>query len=357
MPSASNSCARENARERELRLGERQRPNLRIAEHVADHVADERGLLGLVLADRGVARDHVAHFVRQHRGELGLVVGERDQSARDVEPAVRQREGVDRRRIEDGHLVFQVRPLGRRDQPVDGLLDHRVQPRVLVIAAIGGEDAQMLALRRRLQLGLRGGLRHRQRDLAVVRRAGAAGQSHGQSSQQCRPACSDFCVAMPALRINTSLDEFDLLGRLGVDDRAAALLDPSAHPDAAAFELFRLDARGGEGSPMAFKNGDGEVARPAPPEVHIYSGPALAHRQDLAFDQREMAPCGGNRARFSGRKGAKLGSAQSPRRAARAARSDRNRTSAQALSPIRAETRAWPCSTSISCTDCWRSPT
>ena len=102
--------------------------------------------LRLFLADRGMARDHVAHLMRQHRGELGLVVGERDQPARDVELAVRQREGVDRRRIEDGDLVFQIGPLGRRHQPVDGLLDRRLQARVLVGAAIGGEDARMLAL-------------------------------------------------------------------------------------------------------------------------------------------------------------------------------------------------------------------
>ncbi len=142
MPSASNSCAREKLASVELRLGERQRAHLRIAEHVVDHVADDGGLPRLFLADRGVARDHVAHLVRQHRGELGLVVGERDQSARDVELAVRQREGVDRRRVEDGHLVFQVRPFGCRHQPVDGLFDRRLQPRVLVDAAIGGEDAQ-----------------------------------------------------------------------------------------------------------------------------------------------------------------------------------------------------------------------
>ena len=70
-----------------------------------------------------MARDHVAHLVRQHRGELGLVVSQRDQAAGDVEPAVGQREGVDRRRIEDRHLVFEVRPHRRRHQPVDGFSD------------------------------------------------------------------------------------------------------------------------------------------------------------------------------------------------------------------------------------------
>ena len=119
------------AGQRDLRFGERQRAELRIAEHVGDDAVDQRGLPRLVLADRGVARDHVRHLVRQHGGELGVVVGERDQAAGDVELAGRQREGVDRWRIEDGDLVVQVGPLGRGDQLVDGLLEHVLQPRSL----------------------------------------------------------------------------------------------------------------------------------------------------------------------------------------------------------------------------------
>ena len=187
------------ARQRQLRLGERQRAGLRIAEHVVDHVADDGGLLGLFLADRGVARDHVSHLVRQHRGELGLVVGERDQSARDVELAVRQREGIDRRRVEDGHLVFEVRPFGRRHQAVDGLFDLRLQARVLVDAAIGGENARVLALRRRLRLRLRGGLRHRQRDLAVVGRAGAGREQQSERNAAPRARFADPRVGVAAM--------------------------------------------------------------------------------------------------------------------------------------------------------------
>ena len=136
------------ARQRELRFGERQRAGCRIADHVGDDAADEVGLARLLLADLGVARDHVAHLMGQHRGELGIVVGERDQSARHVELAGRQREGVDRLRIEHGDLVMQVRPLGRRDQALDRLLDHGLQPRIVVDAAIGREDALMLAQHR-----------------------------------------------------------------------------------------------------------------------------------------------------------------------------------------------------------------
>src|ERR1019366_2388946 len=97
-------------------------------------------------------------------------------------------------------------------------------------------------------------------------------------------------AAVTALLLGScsSIYKFDLLGGLGRDDRAAALFDPPAHTDAAAFKPLGLDARGRKATPQASQNGDGEVPRPTPPEVDIYSGPALAHRQDLAFNQREM---------------------------------------------------------------------
>ena len=137
------------ARELDLRTRERERHPvgaLRVAADLGD-AAQQRGLLRLVLADRRVARDHVRHLVAQHGGKLGGVVGKREQAARDVKLAVRQREGVDGGRVEDRHLVFQVRPLGGRDQLVDGLADQRLEARVLIGAAIGREDALVLALR------------------------------------------------------------------------------------------------------------------------------------------------------------------------------------------------------------------
>src|ERR1700690_2691374 len=90
-------------------------------------------------------------------------------------------------------------------------------------------------------------------------------------------------AVIPALPAIVSFSDFDLLGRLGGDDRAAALLKPAAHLDAAAFELFRLHAGRGEGAAHAPQDDHGEIPCPAPPEIHIYSGPALAYRQDLAF--------------------------------------------------------------------------
>ena len=155
MPSASNSCAREKLASAILDFASASAPisgSLSTSLHDAAH---QRDLARLVLADRGVARDHVRHLVREHRGELGGVVGERDQAARDVELAARQREGVDRRRIEDGDAVVQVRPLGRRDQLVDGLVEQRFELGILVGAVIGGEDALMLALVGRRPLLLR----------------------------------------------------------------------------------------------------------------------------------------------------------------------------------------------------------
>ncbi len=191
------------AGERQLGFGERQRAHLRIAQHVADHVADQRRLPRLVFADGGVARDDVAHLMRQHRREFGLVVGEREQPARDVELAVRQREGVDRGRIEDGHLVFLLRLLRRRHQAVDQLRHHRVQLGIVVDAAIGREDARVLALLRRRRRNLRGRIRKRElrqleRDRLVVRAAAASRQhererERGAGHPVCRSARRAHC--------------------------------------------------------------------------------------------------------------------------------------------------------------------
>ena len=146
MPSASNSWAREKLASAILDLASASAPSCgSLSRSVATRLTT-RGLPRLVLADLGVAGDHVRHLVRQHRGELGVVVGERDQAAGDVELAVRQREGVDRRRVEDGDLVFQLGPLGGGDELVDGLLQHVLHARVAIDAAIGRQDAQMLAL-------------------------------------------------------------------------------------------------------------------------------------------------------------------------------------------------------------------
>ena len=100
MASASNSWAREKLASASFDLASAKRADFRIADDVADDAADQRGLLRLLFADRGVAGDDVAHLVRQHRRQLGFVVGERDEAAGHVELAGRQGESVDRLRIE-----------------------------------------------------------------------------------------------------------------------------------------------------------------------------------------------------------------------------------------------------------------
>ena len=137
--------ARES-RQRDLRLRQRERAHLRIVEHIGGDAADQRRLPHLVFADRGVARDHVRHLMRQHRGKLCIVARQRQQSARDVELTVGQREGVDRGRVEDGDAVAQVGPLRRGDQLLHHPGDQPLEPRVLIDAAIGGEDALVLTL-------------------------------------------------------------------------------------------------------------------------------------------------------------------------------------------------------------------
>ena len=156
------------ARQRQLRARQRQRRQFGIGADVGDDAADDRCLARLVLADRRMARDHMRHLVRKHRRNLRGVACQRDQAAGDVELAGRQREGVDRGRIQDRHLVGQIRPFGGGDELFDGLRDQPGEPRILIDAAIGGEDSLMLALGR-------GGLLHwralRPRALRCGRRA------------------------------------------------------------------------------------------------------------------------------------------------------------------------------------------
>ena len=139
------------ARQRDLRFRQRQRADLRIAQHAVDHAAHQRDLAHPVLAHLGVMGDHMRHLVRHHRGELGAVVGERDQPAGHVELARGQREGVDHRRVEQGDAIVQIRPLGCRHQLLDRLADHGLDAGILIGAVIGGENPLMLALGRRIE--------------------------------------------------------------------------------------------------------------------------------------------------------------------------------------------------------------
>src|SRR5215470_13871163 len=167
-----------------------------------------------------------------------------------------------------------------------------------------------------------------------------------RATSSARLANPDLSVPIPALRI--LLDAFDLLRGHGIDYRAEQPRTRIGRPS----NPLRVDARCGEFSPMTLKNRYRRIARQTPPEVQIYCGVGFAHRQYLPSTSANWPYAAAIRLRCSGRKGAKFGSSQRPRRAARATRSERNRISAHALSPIIAATRAWPCSTSISWIDC-----
>jgi hypothetical protein len=136
------------------------------------------------------------HLMAQHGGELRGVVGKCEQPARDVELAVRQREGVDRRRVEDGRLVSQVRSLGGRDQPVNRLGEQRFELRILIGAAVGCEDARMLALGRLRGIGAR---RLRQADLRRAQAAdiGAAREQQRKKRRRDQPACRSGSGPLP----------------------------------------------------------------------------------------------------------------------------------------------------------------
>jgi hypothetical protein len=98
------------------------------------------------------------HLVAQHRGQFGGVAGQRDQAARHIKLAGRQRERIHRAGIEDRDLVGLVGTLGSRHQPVDGLADQGFQLRIVIGAAIGGQDALVFFFGGRLCANVRLGL-------------------------------------------------------------------------------------------------------------------------------------------------------------------------------------------------------
>ena len=188
MPSASNSWAREKLASAIFDLASASAPSCgSLSRSVATRLTSAawRAWSSRIAAWRAI---DMRHLVRQHRGDFGLVVGERDQAARDVELAVRQREGVDRGRVQDRDLVAQVRPLGGGDQLVDGLVQHRLDARVVVVPAIGREDAHVLALPRRRQRARRcwrmAGARRR------LHRRNARGRAGGQRKLSAPSAAS-----------------------------------------------------------------------------------------------------------------------------------------------------------------------
>ncbi len=245
MASASNSCAREKLASASFDLASASAPASGSLTTSVKTRLRRSARRACFLADLGVVGDHMAHLVRQHGGKLGFVVGERDQAAGHVELAGRQRKGVDRLRIEHRDVVVQVGPLGRRDQPLDGLLDHGLQPRIVVDAAIGREDALVLAQHRGRQRGGIGRLRAvaTAKNLRRRRPAATAVQAASTERRKCdaragKPIAADPNVVRPSAhhvtRMSLAVVQLDLLRMRGLDPRTArrtaALLRSSRGP-------------------------------------------------------------------------------------------------------------------------------
>src|SRR5262249_30666294 len=84
-----------------------------------------------------------------------------------------------------------------------------------------------------------------------------------------------------------ALGDLDLLRAGDLDARAVALLDPSAHPDAAVFELLRLYAGGSEDALIALRDRNGQRLRPSPAKIHVDRSCTLADRHHIPFRHGE----------------------------------------------------------------------
>src|SRR5262245_40785809 len=105
--------------------------------------------------------------------------------------------------------------------------------------------------------------------------------------------CLTAASTMAFLRVpSVALGDLDLLRAGDLDARAVALLDPSAHPDAAVFELLRLYAGGSEDALIALRDRDGQRLRPSPAEIHVDRACTLADRQHVTFRHGETAALG-----------------------------------------------------------------
>src|SRR5262245_20558224 len=105
--------------------------------------------------------------------------------------------------------------------------------------------------------------------------------------------CLTAASTMAFLRVpSVALGDLDLLWPGDLDARAVALLDPSAHPDAAVFELLRLYAGGSEDALIALRDRDGQRLRPSPAEIHVDRACTLADRQHVSFRHGETAALG-----------------------------------------------------------------
>ena len=109
-----------------------------------------------------VVRGDMSDLVRHHRRDFRAVVGEGEQPASDEDVARRQREGVDDRRIEQGHAIGFGRRLARRRELCQNSIEITLDPWRAVGTAEGLQEALAFAVDRRRDD--RGGGRRRGRD-------------------------------------------------------------------------------------------------------------------------------------------------------------------------------------------------
>src|SRR5207302_1621378 len=124
--------------------------------------------------------------------------------------------------------------------------DQGFEPRVRIGPAISGDDALVFARRAGRAVGLLGRLAQRHAVAKLeARELGAAGKGQRDERRGRRKAPARNATARSLRHLDhdgkppspsVSLGQLDLLRPGGLDPGATALLDPSANPDAAAFE-------------------------------------------------------------------------------------------------------------------------
>src|SRR5262249_54982431 len=212
----------------------------------------------------------------------------------------------DRARSAERAATMHVRPLGCRHQLCDRLVEQPLELGIVVVAVIGGENALMLARGwgRRLwlllglprRLGQRGGRRadRKQRRAAAREQEGERGGACPRQAAGAENAGLCHCGGPGGgLRVPSGArGDLDLLRAGDLDARAVALLDPSAHPDAAVFELLRLYAGGSEDALIALRDRNGQRLRPSPAKIHVDRSCTLADRHHIPFRHGETATPG-----------------------------------------------------------------
>src|SRR2546423_11884695 len=109
--------------------------------------------------------------------------------------------------------------------------------------------------------------------------SGAATERHRAALPRC--SCTNAFTPAPN---SIAIQNLDLLRMRGFDPRSAPLLDESADPNTAALQPGRLEPGGRKAALVALGNGDHELFRPAPAEIHENRVSAFPDRQHRALD-------------------------------------------------------------------------